>query len=222
MHPSGRDPDVAVAKASIQGQGRLVVDADRKPESIGSSRDHRPLGSDGQGRRDTAPAMLRAHRHVLEFWWIGQGQMGVADWFVILPRNEVVPVALPEASQPEHRTDAFDLVRRQLPDLPHGCSLLLVQDQRGGPQPDDRFERAHTHLRLTRPLSWPMEARDELSWRRQRAGAPVGMKSTAAAERPSISSVHRNSGRRSTLVVAAWLALLLDRGADAGRGPVPH
>jgi hypothetical protein len=132
MYPPGWDPDVAVAEASIQAQGRLVVDADRKPKSIGSSFDHCAFGGRRQDRRDTASPMLRAHRHVLEFWWVAQGQVCVANRFVILPRNEVVAVALPEASQPEHGTDTFDLVRRELPDLQHGSSLLLGQDQRAG------------------------------------------------------------------------------------------
>jgi hypothetical protein len=36
-----------------------------------------------------------------------------------IPGNEVIAVTLPKARQTKHGTDPFDVVRRQLPDLPH-------------------------------------------------------------------------------------------------------
>jgi hypothetical protein len=55
VHPSGRDPDIAVSEASIQAEGGLVVKADTKAESIASACVHFTLGRHSQGGRDTPP-----------------------------------------------------------------------------------------------------------------------------------------------------------------------
>ena len=82
----------------------------------------------------------------------------------------------------------------------------------------ERRTGAHS-LRSDTPLSWPMEARDELPWKHQRAGAPVGVKPCFLPSRSGLPPLPRDPGRRPAAAVAAWLAVLVDRRAAACRGP---
>ena len=65
----------------------------------------------GQGGRNAATAILRAHGDILELRGVGQSEVGVAQRLIVLPRDQIVAITLLSRARPSTattRSTSFD------------------------------------------------------------------------------------------------------------------
>ncbi len=61
------------------------------------------------------PSVFGTHGDILELGRVGEGDVGVAEWFFVLPCDQVEPVALIQPGQAEHGVNEVDLTVGQRP-----------------------------------------------------------------------------------------------------------
>jgi hypothetical protein len=113
LHRSGVETDVGEPARSIEGLSGVVVDGDVDTNAGEAASAGLVFGRSDEHRRDPTAAMARGNLDVLEFGRIGQGDVEVTHRFVAAPRNQVEPVALVEAREPQRVPHLLIFLRTQ-------------------------------------------------------------------------------------------------------------
>ncbi len=94
LHTLRRQASVEIATFAVQSLGPVVARAHLKLDAVEAETACLLLGCQGETGCDAAASMRRPYQDILQFWWIREGQMGVAKRVALLPCHQVVAVTL--------------------------------------------------------------------------------------------------------------------------------